>query len=452
MKDLTQGKESLLILGFTVPMLIGNVFQQAAQIVNMAIVGNYIGADAMAAVGASFHIMFALVALVMGIGIGGTVVVSQYFGARRYDMVKRASDTMLVFLTAAGLILGGIGIVFARPVLRLTNVPDNLLDDAQTFLTVNMLGLFAMFGYNAVSASLRGIGDSVRPLYFLFIATALNLALDLLFVITLDFGIEGVAWATFISFCVSFVLSLVYLNARHELLKFTFGNLSFDGGIFVQALRIGLPSGFQQTFVAMGGLALVSIVNGMGVEVMTAYTVASRIDTFISMPAMNFSAALSAFTGQNLAVKNYTRINRGLYGTLAMSSAVCLAMMAAVVVGGEDIMKFFVKNNEPGYELIVATGKEYLVIVCSFYIVFSSMFVINGLLRGAGATLIPMFVTLFSLWLVRLPIAYVLSEYTDMGASGIWWAIPMGWSIGFFGALVYYFSGKWKNKGIVIND
>jgi putative MATE family efflux protein len=449
LRDLTTGNETRLIFRFALPMLVGNIFQQAAQIINAAIVGKFIGADAMAAVGASFYIIFALIALVIGIGIGGTVVVSQYFGAKQFDSVKSASDTMLIFLTSAGAFAGGIGIIFARPILRLTNVPDSLLDDAQTFMSINMLGMFALFGYNAVAAILRGLGDSIRPLYFLVIATTLNLGLDLLFIIVFGWKIKGVAWATCIAFFVSFALSIIYLNKRHELLKFSLRTMKFSKRIFMMALRIGLPSGFQQTFVALGGVALVAIVNKMGVEIMTAYTVAGRIDSFISMPAMNFSAALSAFVGQNLAVGNYRRINRGLRTTLIMSGTICLTSMAVVVLWGEGIMRLFVNTDEPGYALIVQTGTEYLVIVCSFYIVFSSMFVMNGLLRGAGATLIPMFITLFSLWLIRLPLAWCLSEYAGMGARGIWWAIPIGWSTGFLGVFIYYLSGKWKGKGVV---
>lgn len=430
-------------------MLVGNVFQQAGQIINAAIVGRYIGADATAVVGASFYIIFALIALVMGVGIGGTVIVSQYFGSKQFENVKRASDTMLIFLTSAGAVIGIAGIIFSRPILKLTNIPDALLDDAQTYMNISMLGMFAMFGYNAVSANLRGLGDSVRPLYFLVIATALNLCLDLLFVVVFGWKIKGVAWATFIAFFISFVLSVIYLNKTHPVLKFSFATMIFDRKIFSKALKIGLPSGMQQTFVALGGVALVTVVNSMGVEIMAAYTVAGRIDSFISLPAMNFSAALSAFAGQNIAAGKYNRIRSGLLSTLTMSGAVCLSSMAIVFAWSENIMQIFVKSTEPGYDIIINTGIEYLVIVCSFYIIFSSMFVINGLLRGAGATLIPMFITLFSLWLIRLPVAYLLSNHTDMGATGIWWSIPTGWIIGFSGALIYYLSGKWKGKSVV---
>jgi len=449
MKDLTQGNEAKVIFKFALPMVVGNVFQQLVQVINTAIVGNFIGADAMAAVGASLYIIFALIALVMGIGIGGTVVISQYFGAKQVENVKKASDTMLIFLTLAGLVIGIFAIIFCRPILRLTNLHEQLYDDAQIYLSINMAGMFAMFGYNAISSVLRGIGDSVRPLYFLVISTTLNLGLDLLFVLVFGWGIKGVAWATFIAYFVSFALVVVYLNKTHELLKFSFKTMAFDKQIFKHILKIGLPSGFQQTFVALGSVALIRIVNSMGVEIMTAYTAAGRIDAFISMPAMNFSAALSAFVGQNLAIRNYKRINRGFMYTLLISGVICLISMLCIYLWGENIMKIFVRSTEPGYNLIIETGHQYLLIVCSFYIVFSTMFVINGLLRGAGATLVPMFVTLLSLWLIRLPIAHMLSKYTDLGAEGIWWAIPMGWTMGLIGALTYFLSGKWKGKSIV---
>lgn len=452
MKDFTQGSETSLILKFTVPMLIGNIFQQMCQLINMIIVGKFIGADAMASVGASFPIIFALVAMVLGVGIGGTVVVSQYFGIKQFDKVKQASDTIMIFLTVSGLVLGATGILFGKQVLQWTNLDPVLMDDAKLYLDINMMGMFAMFGYNAVSSVLRGMGDSVRPLYFLFVSAGLNLLLDIVFVVVLDYGIAGVASATVIAYLASFLLIIIYLNKYHPVLRYSLKNLVFDREIFRQSIRIGLPSGFQQTFVALGGLALLSIVNGFGKSVTAAYTAAGRIDMFIAMPAMNFSSALSAFVGQNLSMNYYHRIKKGFISTLYMSGIVCILLTIFIVFWGDAVMRLFVNTTEENFEEIVQTGHQYLVIVCSFYILFSSMFIINGLLRGAGATTIPMFVTLVSLWLVRLPLAYFLSTTLGMGPKGIWWSIPLGWGLGFTGSLIYYLSGKWKGKGVVNNQ
>lgn len=453
MRDLTKGNVSGLIFRFALPMIIGNVFQQLHQLINTVIVGKYISSDAMAAVGASFPIIFALVAMIIGVGIGGSVVVAQYFGAKQFENVKRTSDTVILFLMISGFILGLLGAFFSREILTFIQTPTDLLDDASLYLSINLLGIFAMFGYTAVSSILRGMGDSVRPLYFLIFSTLLNIALDLLFVLVFDWGIAGVATSTVISYTVSFISVIIYLNKYHTILRYSFKKpIIFDKLIFRQVLRIGIPSGFQQTFVAFGGLALISIVNGFGKEVVAAYTAAGRIDTFISMPAMNFSGALSAFVGQNLALNKLRRIKNGFYSTLLMSGAVCILLTLIVVFWGDSIMKLFVKSTDPSYDIIIETGHRYLVIVCSFYILFSSMFVTNGLLRGAGATLVPMFVTLFSLWLVRLPLAWLFSKTLEMGPTGIWWSIPVGWCIGFAGSFIYYLSGKWKGKSVVEID
>lgn len=447
MKDLTKGNEARLIWNFAIPMFIGNVFQQFYQIINSIIVGKYIGKEALAAVGASFPIMFSLIALVIGVGMGGTVVISQYFGAKQLDKVKRASDTIMIFLVVAGFVFGMLGILLSTPILNLMSLPAELFDEAKSYLNINMTGMFALFGYNAVSSVLRGMGDSKTPLYFLIVSTFVNLGLDYLFVLVFGWGIKGVAWATVIAYGTSWLLAVWYLNKTHSLLKFSFFKPVFDKQIFKQSVRIGLPSGIQQTFVGIGGMALMSVVNGFGVNVIAAYTAASRIDSFVSMPAMNFSAALSAFVGQNLVSNHIKRIRKGFRSTLIMSGVVCIILTLVVVFFGDSIMRLFISPNEKDIEDVVRIGHEYLVIVCSFYIFFSTMFVINGLLRGAGATIVPMFVTLFSLWLVRLPVAYFLSQ--RIGEQGIWWSIPIGWALGMIGATIYYLTGKWKDKAVI---
>lgn len=446
MKDLTQGSESKLIWNFALPMFVGNIFQQMYHIINSIIVGKYIGKGALAAVGASFPIMFSLIALIIGISIGGTVVISQYFGAKQFDKVKRASDTLMIMLVVAGFVFGILGILLGKPIFSIMGLPEELIDDAKKYLDINMLGMFALFGYNAVSAVLRGMGDSKTPLYFLIVSTFVNFGLDVLFVLKFNWGIEGVAWSTVIAYGTSWLLAVWYLNRTHSILKFSFLKPTFDKAIFKQALRIGLPSGIQQTFVGIGAMALMSVVNRFGVNTIAAYSAASRIDSFVSMPAMNFAAALSAFVGQNLAAQKLKRIKNGFRATLIMSGIVCIILTIFVVFFGDSIMRLFVDPNEKDIAEVIRIGHEYLVIVCSFYILFSTMFVINGLLRGAGATIVPMFVTLFSLWLVRLPVAQILSQ--NLGERGIWWSLPIGWAMGLIGASVYYMSGKWKNKGI----
>lgn len=442
MKDLTTGKEGKLILQFALPMVAGNVFQQLYNVVDSIIIGNYIGDEALAAVGASFPIIFLLISLVVGLGSGFTIIVSQYFGAKRFDMVRRTVDTTYVILFFASIVITVVGIFFSEPIFKLTDLPDEVLPEAQNYLNLYFTGTIFFFGFNGTSSILRGMGDSKTPLYFLIIATISNIFLDLLFVVVFEWGVEGAAIATIISQAGAFITAIFYLNKRHEIVNLSFRKYIFDKEIFRNSVRIGLPSGLQQTFVAVGMIALYGIVNQFGTTTIAAYSVATRIDSFASMLAMNFAAALAAFVGQNLGANKPERIKAGLRSTWITTSIISVTISGIVILFGEQMMGFFTPNPE-----VIALGNEYLIIVSSFYIIFSTLFVINAVLRGAGDTLIPMFSTLFALWIVRVPASYLLAD--KYGVTGIWWAVPLGWGAGMILAWLYYLTGRWKTKGVL---
>lgn len=424
------------------PMVFGNVFQQLYNVVDSIIIGNYLGDAALAAVGASFPIIFLLISLVIGLGSGFTIIVSQYFGARDIEKVIRTIDTTYIILFFASILVTIVGIAFSGPIFRLTELPEDVLPQAQRYLNLYFLGTIFFFGFNGTSAILRGMGDSKTPLYFLIIATISNIILDLLFVVVFKWGIEGAAIATIISQAGAFITAIFYLNKRHEIVNLSFRKYIFDKDIFRNSVRIGLPSGLQQTFVAIGLIALYGIVNQFGTTTIAAYSVATRIDSFASLLAMNFAAALSAFVGQNLGANKPERIKAGLKSTWLITSAISLSISALVILFGKPLMGFFTPNPE-----VILLGNDYLVIVSSFYIVFSSLFVVSAVMRGAGDTLIPMFITLFALWIVRVPASYFLAD--RIGVNGIWWAVPLGWSCGLILAYLYYLTGKWKTKGVV---
>ncbi|MCD4684139.1 MAG: MATE family efflux transporter [Bacteroidales bacterium] len=442
MKDLTKGKESKLILQFATPMLLGNVFQQLYNIVDSIIIGNFIGKEALAAVGASFPIIFVLISLVIGFGTGATIIIAQYFGAKQLEKVKRTIDTLYIFLFFASIILTIIGITFSGPLFKLIQLPEDVFPYARLYLNIYLSGLIFFFGFNGTAAILRGLGDSKTPLYFLAISTITNIILDLLFVLVFDWGIAGVAVATVISQGGAFVSAIIYLNRTHQIVKLAISKLIFDREIFNQSVRIGLPSGLQQTFVSIGLIALVWIVNLFGTNVIAAYSIAMRIDSLALMAAMNFAAALSTFVGQNLGANKPERVKAGLMATLKMTTVVSVSITVMAILFSRNLMGIFTQDAE-----VIGIGAEYLIIVSSFYILFSTLFVINGVMRGAGDTLIPMFITLFALWFVRIPIAYFLSQ--EIGVTGIWWATPIGWFLGMIMGILYYLSGRWKKKVIV---
>jgi len=442
MKDLTTGNEGKLILSFAAPMLIGNIFQQTYNIVDAIIVGKFLGKEALAAVGASFPIIYAVIALVIGIGSGASVVVSQYFGAKDYASVKKASDTINLFLMITGILVGIIGILFSRSLLQLVQLPIELMPQAQIYLRIYLGGMVVFFGFNGAASILRGLGDSKTPLYFLAIATVFNIAFDLLFVVVFKWGVAGAAMATVLAQGGAFATAVFYLNRNHTLLNYSLTRMHFNWRIFTQILKIGLPSGLQQTFVAAGIVALNSIVNTFGTNVIAAYSAAGRIDSLAALPAMNFSAALSGFVGQNIGAGKFDRIKKGLTSTLFMSSAVCVILTLLIITFSTQLMQLFTTDTA-----VIAIGREYLIIVSIFYIFFSTMFVFHGVLRGAGASVAPMIISIFSLWLFRIPAAVFLSSI--FGEKGIWWAIPIGWGLGMVGSFLYYRTGRWKKKGIV---
>jgi len=442
MKDLTTGKEGSLILKFALPMLLGNVFQQLYNIVDSIIVGNFIGKEALAAVGASFPIIFAFLSLIIGIASGSTIVISQYFGAKDIEKVKRTIDTLFIFLFFASIVISIVGIIFSEDIFRMLKLPEEIIPQATTYFNIFIGGVIVSFGFNGTSAILRGLGDSKTPLYFLIVSTFFNIGFDLLFVLVFKWGIAGVAIATVLAQGGAFLTAIIYLNRNHKIIRFSFTKLVFDKDIFKKSIRIGLPTGIQQTFVAVGMTALISIVNTFGTNVIAAYSVVMRISSLASLPAMNFAAALSSFVGQNIGAKKIERVRSGFISTLKMSSLVSITVSAFVLLGSGFLMNLFTNDAE-----VIRIGKEYLMIVGAFYVIFSAMFSISGVMRGAGDTLIPMFISLIALWIVRIPSAWLLSR--EFGEIGIWWAMPIGWFVGFVLSYIYYLTGNWKKKVVV---
>ncbi len=442
MKDLTKGDETAVIVAFSIPMLLGNVFQQFYNMVDSIVVGQFVGKDALAAVGASFPVLFMMIALVMGITMGSTILVSQFFGAREVGKVRAVVDTAYVFMFWASLALSVVGIACADLIMRALGVPDAVRPGAVLYLRILFAGFLPAFGYNTVSAILRGLGDSKTPLYILVVCTLLNVVLDLVFVIVFGWGIAGVAWATVIAQAVSFVGALVALDRKNELVRLRIRELRFDKAMFGLSLKLGLPSGVQQSLVALGMTVMSRVVNGFGTDTMAAFAAAMRLDNLASMPAMNLGMALATFVGQNMGAGKTERVKRGHLSAIAIGVGISVVIGAVVLLFGKPLMAVF--TDDPA---VAAIGARYLLIVGLFYWLFAVMFINNGVVRGAGDVMIPMINTLLALWVARLPLAWFLSSF--MGSDGIWWAIPAGWAVGAVFSTVYYLGGRWKRMAIV---
>jgi len=442
MIDLTNGKESKLIFTFALPMLLGNVFQQLYNIIDSIIVGNYIGKEALGAIGASFPVIFVLISFIIGLAMGSTIIISQYFGARQYENIQKTVDTMMITLLGASVLVTIVGFLLSGFIFNILKLPKEILPQATLFLQIYLGGIVVFFGYNGVAAILRGLGDSKTPLVFLIISTIVNIILVYVFVIFFHWGIAGAAIATIIAQGGAFITSVIYLNRTHEIIEIRLFKLQFDREIFMKSVKIGLPSGLQQTFVALGMMALFRIVNEFGTDVVAAYSVAGRIDSFAMLPAMNFSAALSTFVGQNLGAQKPERVKKGFESTLLMTSIVSITVTLAVILFSHQFMAMFTKDVN-----VIELGQKYLIIVSSFYILFTTMFITAGVMRGAGDTLIPMLLTLVSLWVIRIPVSWMLSK--NYGVEGIWWGIPIAWAVGAVFSYLYYKTGRWKKKSII---
>lgn len=437
-RDLTQGKVSQQIINFALPMLFGNVFQQLYNIVDSIVVGKFIGNEALAAVGASFPIIFLLISLGFGVTMGGTISISHFFGAGQRDKVRKTVDTMNIFILFFSIIISIIGILFAKQIYQLTDLPKDVMPYAVSFLQIYLLGMPFFFGFVNVSATLRGVGDSTTPLYLLIFSVILNIILDLIFVIGFKFGIQSVALATIISQACAFFAS-IYILRNNDLVKFNFRSLVFDRAIFNKSISIGVPSGLQQVIFSIGMMALFSIVNKFGTKVIAGYSGAMRLDSLAIIPAMTLSNAMSSFAGQNLGAGKVERVKQGVNVTLILSSIISVLISVIFYIWGSEIMNLF--SNDPD---ICRVGHEYLVIVSAFYVIFSGLFTYGAVMRGAGDVLIPMMFSIISLWLVRIPFAYYLAPY--MGEKAVWWSAPAGWMVGLVLTYIYYRTGRWYRR------
>ena len=437
--DLTEGKVWKVIVRFAVPLLVGNLLQQFYNITDSIIVGQFLGKEALAAVSASFFIYYFIISLVIGVGSGTTVVISQLFGAKQYQKVPLAFSSFFIFMLVGGIILSIAGIIFAEPVFRLTNTPEEVIPQAVAYFRIYIGGTFLFVTFNSIISILRGVGESVRPMLFILITTVLNIAFDLLFILVFKWGIEGAARATVVSQGIGMCIALAYVNNTHPLLSIKKQDMLFDWKLFKESLKIGLPTSVQQCAIALGLIALLGIVNSFGTNTLTAYGAAGKIDTIITQAILTLSGALAAFCGQNIGAGRLDRVKKGVQFTMYTNIALGLLTFAAVYLFGNEMMRIFTKDID-----VVAIGKEYLLIIGGFFIVHGALNVYNGALRGAGDTLFPMITSLVCLWLIRIPLAYYLSSW--LGRNGIWWAIGISITIGLIVTFVYYKMGFWKRR------
>ena len=425
MRDLTRGVPQKLIRRFTAPLLISNLLIQLYQVADAVIVGRFLGKEALAAVGTSVPLVFVLISLMIGCGIGSTVQISQYFGSRNIDRIKAVIDTMTVFIVTSSLLMTCIGIWIHPVLLHWLHTPQDVLPQASAYLTVYLIGILPLFSVNSTTAVLRGLGDSYTPFLYILLSTVLNIVLDLVFIQGFGWGIRGVAWATVITESLVGLLLIVYLNRRHPVVRIRLLTAHFDWNVFRTSLKIGLPTGLHQTFTSMGNAAMLRIISPFGTAALAAYTGVSRIEMFIMAMMSAYGMTATAYVGQHIGAHAFMRLFKGVRVSIALAVQQALVLSVALVLARTLLMQWFTRSEDLA---VIELGAQYLSIVAPFYLVYAITTVLNGALRGAGDTLIPMFISLVSLWIIRIPLASCLSAFWDI--RGIWWAIPVGWIIG----------------------
>jgi putative MATE family efflux protein len=437
--DMTKGNPIPLIITFALPILLGNIFQQLYTVVDGIVVGKNVGDQAMAAVGVGFPITYMLTSIFIGLGVGSSVLVSQYFGQKNMKGIGDTITTMNTFLLLVSLPVTLLGIFTAGPFLKLLNVQADIFDIAKLYMVIYYIGLLPQFGYNVNSSIFQGMGDSKTPLIMLAASSILHIILAYAFVVILPWGVAGVAWSTVVSQYFSWFLSVWYIKRKHPEIGFRLLHMHMDKACFKETLRIGVPTGIQNALFSVGMMVMQPLINQHGTAYIAGYNAAVRVDGFVFMPVTALTSAITTYVGQNIGANDLARVKKGVSATMGIVMGLCLIMSAIVIPLRYQLMYLFTDNPE-----VVARGNAYLVRVIPLYFISTLQYMYIGMLRGAGESVVPTIATLISLWLARVPSAYLLSKY--FGGDNMHWCYAIGWVMGLCILIPYYYSGRWKSR------
>ena len=418
-KNLTEGRPLNLLFFFALPMVAGNLFQQLYNMVDTAVVGKFVGEDAVAAVGSSFPIVFLSVAVASGLSMGCTVVVSQLFGAGRIHEMKTTISTAIISLGVLGLLIMGLGTLLAGPLLQLLGTDPDIMADSRTYLQIYFGGAVFLFLYNTLNGIYNAQGDSKTPLIFLMISSLTNIVLDLLFVIRFGMGVAGVAWATLIAQGLCAVASLLVLLRRMRRMPCEPEKQGVKLPLFhmvavKRIAQIGLPSMLQQSLVSLSMMMMQGLVNSFGKVLVAGYTAATKIDSLAMLPNMNISNAMSSFTAQNIGAGKYERVKEGLKACLLMVAVFSLLITVIIFLFGNQLLSLFLDPGDASGAM--GYGLAYMHTVSLFYILMGLLFVPNGMLRGAGDMAAFTFSSMANLF-SRVGIAYALVYLTPLSGG-----------------------------------
>lgn len=430
--NMTEGSPVKLILKFSIPLLIGNLFQQFYNLADSIIVGRFINADALAAIGVTSSITFLFFALCNGFGSAGGILVSQSFGRGDSKEVKNTIINTGYIMVCFPFIVGIAAFFLSKPILRLLNTPEAIFEDALIYIRLMCVGLLFVSVYNYVSSMMRALGDSKTPLYFLIFSCFLNAGLDLLFVCVFKKGVPGAGIATLISQCVSNLLCLGYAFKFNPYFHFTKDDIKVNQTIIIRTLKLGVPLSLQFSLIAISCMALQRVVNTFGPVTVAAFTATSRIEQLIHQPYQTMSAALSTFCGQNYGAKKYDRVIKGYHRTLWIMTIFTLIMLPLIQFFGEQITSIFVEEPE-----VIVMGAKAMRITSIFYICLGMIYVVRGVLNGLGDAFFALLNGIVEV-IGRFVVPILFVKIPAMNVWGIWWSVGVVWFLSGFTAWLRY--------------
>lgn len=437
--DMTKGNVTKLLLQFAIPMLVGNIFQQLYNMVDSMIVGKYVGAEALGAVGAIGNIQFIFFSLCMGLSSGIGILVSQYFGATNYERMKKTMGNAITIMLVVGIVMSILGMILAKPVLIILRTPADTFAYAYDYMLIVCGATFVVAAYNGISAILRALGDSKTPLVFLVVACVINIGLDLYFVLGLHMGVKGAAWATVISQGIAAGGSIIFAVIKNPYFKLKQEHMMLDFEVVKECMSVGIPMAVQVVMISISCTMLQGIVNTYGSTVMAAYTATSRVEQLVQQPFNSLGVAMSTFAGQNKGAGQYDRVYLGCKKGATIVVGFSVLMILVMELFGGDIVSIFVDAPE-----IITIGHKGLRITSYMYMGLGMIYVMRGTLNGLGDAAYAMLNGGCEV-LGRVVFAALFMMIPGVGFWGVWYTNGFTWVlVGAFG-IIRFLKGNWKN-------
>ena len=444
---MTEGTPWKHIVRFALPVLAGSLLQQLYNTVDAIVVGNFSGEASLSAVGTTGSLAFLFLAIAMGFSAGNGVVVAQHYGAGDEAQVRRNASTGILFLMVLGVIFAALGISVARPAFTyLVNVPESYLDLTLQYFRIYAFGLVFQYGYNIFSSILRAVGDSAATLYFLLIASVLNILLDLLFVAAFHWGVVGAAVATVIAQAASFVAAYVYMTRKYPIFRFKLSDYRWSAPHIRKTVTIGFPISLQLVIVSVGLTLIQRAVNGFGQAMTASFTVGNRIEMYLNLPCNAFQTTLATYAGQNIGAGRLDRVKVGTRQTMALSLAMTLVISGAVWLLADDIITLFGLSDQAAIYCLA-----HLRTVALINVILSMYVPLFGVFQGASHSGYPAIVATCALT-TRVLVTYLLKDSSFLGYRIIWWNGLFGFGMGFIVSWSYYLSGRWQNNASITRD